>query len=96
MFVFLHAEYETGTSGAGKNLGFQTSGALNPFPIITGESSPEQKVLDFQYSSVDENQDGIPDDQAGKPRRVPPVNAPAAEQPIFAQPQEFSRFARRS
>ncbi|KAK4016510.1 hypothetical protein OUZ56_031466 [Daphnia magna] len=81
-------EYETGKSAANKTLGFQTSGGLNPFPIVVGESSPQQKIKDREYSSVDENEDGIPDDQEGRARR--PV--PAAQQPFFI-PSEVSASA---
>ncbi|XP_046438277.1 uncharacterized protein LOC124189845 [Daphnia pulex] len=72
-------EYETGKSAGNKTLGFQTSGALNPFPIVVGERTEAQKSKDREYSSVDDNEDGIPDDQEGRARR--PV--PAAQQPFF-------------
>jgi hypothetical protein len=81
-FIFLYpacTEYETGKSAANKTLGFQTSGALNPFPIVVGERTEAQKSKDREYSSVDDNEDGIPDDQEGRARR--PV--PAAQQPFF-------------
>jgi len=51
-------EYLTG-SNAGKSLGFQARGSLVPvplIPVIRPKSSPEQKILDFQYSSVDEDE----------------------------------------
>jgi len=52
---------------------------LNPFPIVVGERTEAQKSKDREYSSVDDNEDGIPDDQEGRARR--PV--PAAQQPFF-------------
>lgn len=79
-FLF-YLEYETGKS-AGKTLGFQPSGALSPFPVIVGAQSPQQKELDFTYSSVDEDEDGMPDDQ----QRRAPARAAAAEPAFFAQP----------
>lgn len=51
-------EYVSGKT-AGESTGFQsTGGNLSPFPVLTGKSSPQQKQLDYQYSSVDENEDG--------------------------------------
>lgn len=72
------AEYESGKAATGgKSLGFQATGALAPFPIIVGEPTAEQKALDFEYSSVDEDEDGIPDNQARRPAPVG-VSASAA------------------
>merc|ERR1712071_518193 len=69
-------EYLTGSS-AGKSLGFQARGSLVPvplIPVIRPKSSPEQRILDFQYSSVDEDEDGIPD-AAPQVRSTIPVSA---------------------
>lgn len=41
-------------------MGFQPSGALAPFPIVRAEPSESQRVLDYQYSSVDLDEDGQP------------------------------------
>ena len=52
-------DYLTGKTNAGKSLGFRASGALVPVPlgpVLRPVSSPEQRVLDFQYSSVDEDE----------------------------------------
>merc|ERR1712071_57890 len=75
-------EYLTG-SNAGKSLGFQARGSLVPvplIPVIRPKSSPEQKILDFQYSSVDEDEDGIPD-SSPLVRSTIPV-APIAQVPV--------------
>jgi len=56
-------EYAAGKDRSGKSVGFKSSRAnlpLNP-SILRTVSSPEQKALDYQYSSVDEDEDGIPD-----------------------------------
>lgn len=44
---------------SGKSLGFLPSG-MAPTPIVQA-SSPEQRALDFEYSSVDDDEDGMPD-----------------------------------
>jgi len=44
---------------SGKQLGFQPSG-MAPTPIVL-RSTPEQRALDFEYSSVDDDEDGMPD-----------------------------------
>jgi hypothetical protein len=56
-------EYAAGKDRSGKSVGFKSSRAnlpLNP-SILRTVSSPEQKALDYQYSSVDDDEDGIPD-----------------------------------
>ena len=53
-----YTEYNTGKA-SGKSLGFQTGGNLAPFPIVRSVSSPEQRARDYEYSSTDEDEDGI-------------------------------------
>lgn len=57
-------EYVAGSLG-GRSLGYQTRGtnSINrgqPFPVV-GSVSVGQKGVDLEYSSVDDNRDGIPD-----------------------------------
>ena len=71
------AEYNTGKS-SGRSLGFQTGGSLAPFPIVLPSrsvSTPEQHARDYEYSSTDEDEDGMPDyKQHNKPtyKQSPP------------------------
>lgn len=73
MFVNLNhhlcIEYVAGKE-SGSSIGFVPRGDLVPVPIVRSVPTAEQQVLDYQYSSVDANEDGIPDNKASLPLRV--------------------------
>ena len=74
LFVFIllfslfssNKEYVAGKGETGKSIGFQPKGDMIIAAPVRSLSkiatSPEQKALDLLYSSLDENEDGIPDD----------------------------------
>lgn len=83
------SEYISGKE-SGSSVGFVPSGTLVPVPIVRAIPSAEQRALDYQYSSVDADEDGIPDNKASGPVRVIvtpsqqvsiPVSAPVVQQP---------------
>ncbi|XP_057372914.1 uncharacterized protein LOC130693738 [Daphnia carinata] len=81
-------EYIAGKE-SGTSLGFVPSGALVPIPIVRSIATPEQKALDFQYSSVDDDEDGMPDRLPGQPISIiSPVKVVQQQQKIgqFLQP----------
>ena len=60
-------EYVAGKE-AGQSVGFIPSGPLVAAPVARSSvaSSAEQRMLDYQYSSVDDDEDGYPDSPPGK------------------------------
>ena len=60
-----------------------------PIPIVRSIPTAEQKALDYQYSSVDEDEDGIPDKAPGHVRVIltpsQPIAIPAAPAPVVQQ-----------
>ena len=74
---------------SGKNTGFQATGAHIPVPLVPVTlpvrapvaplSFSDQKTLDLEYSSVDDDEDGIPDKAPGAVKVAPaPAPAPVA------------------
>ena len=60
-----------------------------PVPIVRSVPTAEQRVLDYQYSSVDANEDGIPDNKASLPLRV--ILTPTQKLPAIQQNQVVSQ-----
>jgi hypothetical protein len=62
---------------------------LVPIPIVRSVATPEQKALDFQYSSVDDDEDGMPDRVPGQAVSIlSPASVPAASLPVIQQQQQ--------
>ena len=86
---------------AGQSVGFLPSGPLVAAPISRSSvaSSPEQRMLDYQYSSVDDDEDGFPDSPPpGKTVSISSNNVPslpAVARRLFEgqQPQQEQRLA---
>ncbi len=61
-----------------------------PIPIVRSVPTAEQKALDYQYSSVDEDEDGIPDKAPGQVRVIvtpsQPITIPAPAPTPVVQP----------
>ncbi|EFX72702.1 hypothetical protein DAPPUDRAFT_308109 [Daphnia pulex] len=81
-------EYVAGKE-AGSSVGFVPSGALVPIPIVRSISTPEQKALDFQYSSVDDDEDGMPDKVQGQ---AVSILSPASVPVVIPQQQKIGQF----
>ena len=95
-------EYVTGKE-SGRSVGFQPTGQNLP-AVRLPEPEEQQKHLDFQYFSVDDDEDGIPDaapDNVLVPAAVPAVAAIStltpvtrfvpAPSPVFQFPQQVVR-----
>ncbi|XP_032786901.2 uncharacterized protein LOC116924489 [Daphnia magna] len=81
-------EYIAGKE-SGSTVGFVPSGALVPVPIVRSIATAEQKALDFQYLSVDDDEDGMPDRLPGQPLSIiSPAKVVQQQQKIgqFLQP----------
>ena len=90
------AEYNSGKA-SGRSLGFQTGGNLAPFPIVLPSrtaSSPEQHARDYEYSSTDEDEDGMPDyKQHNAPvayKQSPPPAYKPAKQAAYSAPAKHA------
>lgn len=83
--MYDYAEYIAGKE-SGSSLGFVPSGALVPIPIVRSIATPEQKALDFQYSSVDDDEDGMPDRLPGQPISI------LSSVPVVKQQQKIGQF----
>jgi len=66
---------------SGSHLGFQPKGMAPPVKV--SPSTPEQRALDYQYSSTDDDQDGIPD---YRPAYKAAYAAPAYDAPAYGAP----------
>lgn len=88
-------EYEAGKT-SGKSVGFIPSGGLSPFPVVRNVvSTAEQKALDFEYSSVDEDEDGMPDNMPSTGTQQVRLATVESQQPVGRSGSSRTLFLRR-